>query len=250
MKKTTLLLVAMLIVTVSCQPAPTATPIPPTPTAIPPTSTPIPPSPTSLPTATATATLQPTSTPTLTPIPRPTGNLVLNKDYTTANQCETGSGSWGEDYWQNGECHFLVKGSGGGFSVTGNFKNFILQAQIWSAIDSGVYALAFRGQGNPRTYFAFGISPKGQFQLIKMIPTQGRQVAVIQPWTESAAIKKGQGKNLLEVIAQGSQITLFANGAQLISITDDSLTEGPIGFGAYQEGHAVINNLKVWALPQ
>ena len=257
MKKTALPLIAMLIVTVSCQPAPTATPIPPTPTAIPPTSTPIPPTSTPLPTATATpvpptatATLQPTSTPTLTPITRPTpGNLLLNKDYTTANQCETGSHQVVEGYWEKGECHFVIKGNATGFSVDGNYKNFILQAQIWSGSDSGVYGLAFRGQGNPRTYYVFALRPSGQFQLIKMIPTQCRQTAVLQPWADSTAIKKGQERNLLEVIAQGAQITIFANGAQLTSVTDDGPTEGPIGFGAYQGGHAVINSMKIWALP-
>jgi hypothetical protein len=65
MKNTTALLVAVLMVTVSCQTAPTPTPIPtlslPTLTAIPPTSTRIPPTSTPQPTTTRTAT--PTSTP-------------------------------------------------------------------------------------------------------------------------------------------------------------------------------------------
>jgi hypothetical protein len=49
MKKVTLLLMGLLMVVASCQPAATPTPVPPTPTPIPPTPTPVPPTPTPIP---------------------------------------------------------------------------------------------------------------------------------------------------------------------------------------------------------
>lgn len=81
MKKTTLLLMGLLMVTTSCQPVPTPAPtltptIAPTLTAISiPTSTPVPPTPTSTPTATNTPTLIPTPTGTSTPTVTPTPNF-------------------------------------------------------------------------------------------------------------------------------------------------------------------------------
>jgi hypothetical protein len=155
-----------------------------------------------------------------------------------------------QSYCQDGELHLLATGSSPTYKSTGTsgtFRDFVMQVQMRSVIDSGAYGLAIRGQGNPRTFLIFGISTKGQYQVLKW--SVGSPVTTVKPLTDSTAIKKGQATNLLQVIAQGQQIALSANGEQLVSITETTLTEGAVGLIVYEQGHVAASNLRVWAQP-
>lgn len=242
MKKTTLLLIAVLIVTVSCQSAPTLapTPVPSTPTQVPIVTSPPP-----------TPTLPPTRTPTPTPMPRPTGDLLYSRDfkYPAENyMCQESTSPYGKYYCQDGEYHAI---NIGGNNITAwrenSLQDFIAQAQIRAIGESGSVGLVFRGQTNPSRYYIFRIRPAGQFQLVKW-PESLFLNPVIIPWTDSAAIKKGDVTNELEVFAQGTQITLRANGQQLASVADDYFPQGSLGPVATEGGHMAMSNIKVWAL--
>ncbi len=193
-----------------------------------------------------------TATPVLTPTARPAGALVVNEDFSdTSRWC---LGSWigrfpeKEQYCQNGEFHYVLKTTGSAHSgMWGMFKDFIAQIEARAVTDAVPYGLFFRLDNPPGGYY-FKVRPTGQYMLSKWLPAdQKKPETVLVEWSDSGAIKKGQAVNLLEVIAQGTQITLLANGEQLASTTDATFSVGVIGM-TVGEGHAVFDNLKVWDL--
>ena len=72
-------------------------------------------------------------------------------------------------------------------------------------------------------------------------------------WTESEFINSGNTGNLLKVSAFGPEITVWANGQQLASVTDDSLSHGNFGLfvGTFAEPFTWVSydNLKLWTPP-
>ena len=84
---------------------------------------------------------------------------------------------------------------------------------------------------------------KGQFSLMKY--SGGNRINLIEP-TDSPAIKKGEATNTLQVVAQGSRFTLYANNVELARATDASYLDGLVGIGAADGAHVVFDNLKVW----
>ena len=200
---------------------------------------------------TPTSIISPTITPIITPTP--VEKLVFEKEFKDPAEpwCEGGSYDFGDFYCQDGEYHLVAKGEGNIATMNdGDFKNFILQAQMHSIENVGGYGVVFRGQNNsPATFYIFQISPhNGQYQLIKWSQRED-QNGVLIPWTDSDAIKKSLETNELKVLGQGSQITLYINGEQLATITDDSFTHGTVGPVVTGQGHAALIYLKVWELP-
>lgn len=233
MTKTALLLIAVLFVIVGCQAAPTPTPVPtsppPTPTAIPPTSTPNPPSPT----------------------PRPTADLIVSEDFGDQSSwwCQRETGPV-DMYCQDGELHMVSKGERRWKGAGNSYRDFIVQVQARFIGDAGAYSLQFRAgsESNPPHYI-FWVTPKGQFALTKWVPTPGTDKGsqlILVDLTESAAIKKGEATNTLQVIAQGSRITLYANNVELVRTIDTSYSEGRVGLGVAESAHAAFDNLKIW----
>ncbi len=110
----------------------------------------------------------------------------------------------------------------------------------------GSYGIAFRGQDERDMYYVFRIRPGGQYQLIKWSPSQ--QDAVLIPWTDSTAIKKGQASNQLEVTALGSEISHSVNNEKMANIIDTSFAEGSVGPVATELGHAAVSTIKVWEI--
>ncbi len=223
-----------------------------TPTATPTaTRTTIPPTPTStrtLPTPTMTQTPQMLST-----VPRAAGVLVHTDDFgdPSTRWCEKVSHAAYERYCLNGELHFIEKSGGHSSFSQGRYKDFIMQVQARSETGSGEYGVIFRGTrdgASPPSYYIFKLKPTGRFGLTKWLQDV-QQEAVLVEWTESSAINKGQATNLLEVVANRTQISLFVNGVHLITTSDASFSEGLVGMLAGQGAHAVFDNLKVWMLP-
>jgi hypothetical protein len=105
-------------------------------------------------------------------------------------------------------------------------------------------ALIFRVVLEPEAYvfLAFG---DGTYELVKW-DDQGNPTKLI-PITSSTAIHTGLNQiNDLKVIADGSTLTLFANGKQLQQITDASYPDGTIALGAAATGtEAVFSQLIV-----
>ena len=58
----------------------------------------------------------------------------------------------------------------------------------------------------------------------------------LQPWTPSPSIKTGGAWNKLRVVANGSDLAFYINGALVWSGTDASLTSGSAGIMMYSDG--------------
>ena len=50
-----------------------------------------------------------------------------------------------------------------------------------------------------------------------------------QDWTASSALNQGEASNHLMVVRRGTQIAVYASGADLITVTDSSVTSGRVG---------------------
>ncbi len=163
--------------------------------------------------------------------------------------CKLWSEPWGEYYCQGGEYHLVnhaVNASGQHITPMGggDYQDFLAEASIRLVSRAGSYGIGFRGT-NEELYF-FQARPTGQYRLI-FGSTSGEVTLV--PWTRSDALRQGGAVNLLQVRAEGSEITLYANGIELASVKDNSRSDGSIALVAAENGHAAVSSLKVWKLP-
>jgi hypothetical protein len=184
--------------------------------------------------------------------PTPAGVLVFDREFKDLSEpwCEESHYDFGDFFCQDGELHLVARGYGNiATSSAGDFKDFILQAQMRSIEKDGAYGVVFRGTSQPATFYIFQLKPTGHYQLIKWSQIQEQNGELI-PWTASDAIRKDQNPNELKVIAQGPQITLYVNGEELADIIDTSLTSGEVGPVATQMGHAAVSYVKAWELPE
>ncbi len=227
MKKTSLLLITALFIVVSCQPAPTIV----LPTLVLPTSTPP---------------LTPTSIPP-SPTSRPTADLVLNEEFADPSSfwCQKETGAKIDWYCQDGELHAVSKDlhSFQWRSIRTPYKDFIMQVQVRFVGDAGSAALVFRATlgVQPSMYVSF-VCPTGCGSLAKY--SEGKQSLLI-PSTNLPAIKQ-EATNTLQIVAQGSRFTFYANNVELARYNDASYSEGQLGMGAADGAHVVFDNLKIW----
>jgi len=91
---------------------------------------------------------------------------------------------------------------------------------------SQAYGLLFRFQDNAN-FYGFLIDPEaGDYALYVR---EDGSWSVIAGWTVSSAVRTGENSNRLRAVCQGSQITLYANGQQLTTVTDTTFTRGKLG---------------------
>ncbi len=193
-------------------------------------------------------TVEPTAVPaTITSTFESTLRVVLDKNFKKDEWCNGGSYPFGDFYCQDGEFHAIAKGVGNIASPGGSyvFVDFVVETQMRIIGDSGAYGVEFRGrQSSPASFYIFQVRPSGQYQLIKWSQEKS-QNAVLIPWTDSPSIKKGAAANLLRVMAQGDQITLFANGDKLANISDASFSQGFASPVATEQGHVAVSTFQV-----
>jgi uncharacterized protein YraI len=185
------------------------------------------------------------------PTPTPKPGFLLEDDFS-----DPASG-WperndGDKWWyENGEFHGLVKGphylvwQGYPGKV---FSDFTLEAdarKVDGPNDAG-YGLAFRIAGWSNVY-VFNIAGDGNYTLFKIVDGQRSDVV---GWTSALdVINKGNSTNHLLVVCQGSHIWAYINGQLVADVTDDSHTEGEIGFSIESQEvsdlHVVFDNIVV-----
>ena len=176
-------------------------------------------------------------------------NLVIDKDFKNLSEpwCDDVSYSFGRFYCQEGEFHIKNESAGNIATMTaGDFKNFKLEVLMRSLDNSGSYGVVFGVQDDAALYYLFRIRPSGQFQLIKW--SQAQPDLVLIPWTDSPAINKGLVSNQLDVVVVGTQIRISINNEQVAELMDTNFAHGSVGPVATEQGHAVINSMKVWEL--
>jgi hypothetical protein len=119
------------------------------------------------------------------------------------------------------------------------FEDFDFQVKIRMAKKVGPMALsgvAFWAKDYDNHY-DFVVNQAGQFAITRQT---GKRTLTLQSWTDSPAVKKGEGEtNLFRVVAKGNQATLFVNGTQVYALKGFPPPGGSlIGFiGCSPQGH-------------
>jgi hypothetical protein len=234
---------------------PTNTSVPPTATAVPPTSTPTPVPPTATP-APPTATPRP---PTATSVPTSQAGAAL---YT--QEFKNGLGTFSEaendtvkTYLKDGTLRKLmkVKDWHGWSRLPNSYSNFIAEAVILTTAggENSGGGLTFREtiKDGESSYYRCQITSAGEYYCDRRDGAAEKKVVDIVKYTVHPAIKKGENqKNTLRMVAKGAQITMYANGVQMVSFTDDTLTDGRMGLSAsgfYNPGVEVaFESVRVW----
>jgi hypothetical protein len=125
--------------------------------------------------------------------------------------------------------------------------------------------IAFRSSppsdGCCRTEYVFQVNSSGRYFLRRWITqhldekTYACPQVYIVPVTQSPYLRTGMATNRLKVVAQGNQITLYANDHFLTSVTDVTYTSGKVGLvdATYQaygnESEVAFDNLLIWSVP-
>jgi hypothetical protein len=193
--------------------------------------------------ATKLPTRTPRPSPTRTQRPSPTATRRASPTLTTSTtyteNFSQDRGNWtlttssnGERWLEDGELHIKV--------LTANYV-------IWSRLEDyryddltmevdarvvsgsgGNYGLLFRVENNDN-YYRFVVSTTGRYRVMKLV---NRSWENLKSWTTSSAVKTGKSTNRLKVVAQGSSITVYANGQELTAVTDSDFTRGEVALVA------------------
>jgi len=128
-----------------------------------------------------------------------------------------------------------------------DFDDFTLQvdAQQTVGVGDNEYGVIFR-YVDENNFYSFDVSGDGSFSLFKQ---ENDEWVTVVDWQESADINPTGELNHLKVTCQGDRITLYANGHELATVTDDSFAQGDIGLfaGTFDEPEveAIFDNLRV-----
>jgi len=111
------------------------------------------------------------------------------------------------------------------------FSDFHLTVEATQAAgpDDNEYGVLVRMQDTEH-FYRFSISGDGYYLASKYDGEEWEPLS--GDWIHSDVIRPGAATNLLEVIAQGATMTLFANGVQLIQVEDTDYSRGDIGLYA------------------
>lgn len=207
------------------------------------------------PTATPTipTTLQVTTT---ASVQIPTGTLVLDDPLR-----DTGKGyQWDQTSLSGGRCAF----ANGAYHVTATQLGIIscnpqakvpalgnLTFQVQMTIISGDEGgLAFRVNQATTQFYYFGVTGDGSYHLDSVDGSFNLPNTLLQG--SNAAIKKGLNvSNVLTVVANGPQISLYVNRALVGKVTDSAFTSGQLGLVAGDMGNTTdvaFTGAKAWKL--
>jgi len=107
--------------------------------------------------------------------------------------------------------------------------------------------VTFRFQ-DPANFYRFSVNANGAYRLNKQEDGEYQEIGP-GGWTASPAIKTGTATNHLKVVAVGPQISVYANGERLTTVTDDTFDKGNFGFIAGRDTGPVtvaFDNLRLY----
>jgi eukaryotic-like serine/threonine-protein kinase len=206
------------------------------------------------PTAQATPTLQasPTRSTLQNPYPPHTGSLVLNDPLINNSK----GYMWDVGTFANGgSCSF----TGGSYHVSVSIQGRLLacdagaatlgdlayevQMTILTGDRGGIF---FRQVGTQGPYYYFSIKIDGTYELDGF---NGKNLNVLRRGN-STTIKTGLNQsNLIAVVAQGSNISLYVNAQSIDQITDTTSIRGLVGVAANatnKPAEVAFSNARVW----
>ncbi|HZO71090.1 MAG TPA: protein kinase [Ktedonobacteraceae bacterium] len=126
-------------------------------------------------------------------------------------------------------------------------RNFALQVDM-TIISGDFGGIIFRLHGNQFYYFRVGQNGSYFFKVYTDTSGAGNVLA----HGNSKAINTGlQKHNILAIVANGSNFTLYVNNTPINTQPDDSYSQGALGLAAEAETgptNVAFSNLKIWAL--
>lgn len=174
----------------------------------------------------------------------PTSGLVANSRLTDT-----------ERYYGNGQYHIVVNqprtGAYAAWTAAGqNYADVAIEVEATyqnAGRDLGS-GLIVRGKDQNNQY-TFIIRQDRTYFIRRTVDGQEKTLSGL---SKSESIHPGAATNILSVIAQGPQLSFFANGHLLDTITDDTFTVGRVGLYAGTDttggNHVTFDNARIWDL--
>jgi hypothetical protein len=238
-----------------------------------PTDTPIPPSATALPASPTSVPASPTSPPTLTATSTP--DLLFPTAVSGDPSLVLGPPTWTDSFSSDtnwtlfDEACFSSVIADGKYVMTGKLaalcwevswprvKNFYLNALAQTTTicpANGSYGLLFRAP-DPKSGYIFRVTCEGKYMLSTWDGDKDEGETLIKP-TSSSAIRSGPNQtNLIGVMAQEKNLSLYVNGIPVAVVEDSAFSEaGLFGFairGGDGDEPITVNfdEINYWELP-
>ncbi len=129
-----------------------------------------------------------------------------------------------------------------------NFSNFVYEVQM--TMISGDYAgITFCADKPNGTYYFFYIKPDGEYALKTF--SHDQPINTLRSSSTSVIHTGLNSSNLIAVVVQNGNISLYVNQGLIDSVSDNTYSHGQIGVFAGNDSHsaeAVFSNAKVWTL--
>ncbi len=189
------------------------------------------------------------------PYPPFTGMLVLNDPLSGNNQ----GNNWQTYQDSLSSCQF----AGGAYHVTENlsgffadcfsdpyFSDFTYEVQM-QIVHGDCGGIMFRGDATHSKFYYFRVCQDGSYTLFLYKDNKSADAQTLTRGS-SLSIHTGLSKtNIIAVVANGSQLSLYANQNLIVNIINSSYTRGHVGVAAEDIGNqteVVFSNAKVWTL--
>lgn len=112
----------------------------------------------------------------------------------------------------------------------GNFQDFALEvrARQVSGAPENSYGVLLR-YIDDSNFYRFDLTGDGHYAVLK---SERGEWEMLVDWQASARIRPLGEENLVKVVCQGSGMTFYANGQELVTVEDDSFERGDVGLFA------------------
>jgi len=130
-------------------------------------------------------------------------------------------------------------------------SDFVVEGEATFEEYQDVCHMGFTLRYNDGDFYRFLISTNGMYYFGKY---DNDEWTALIDWHESSALNTGNAKNVLKVVCDGDEFTLYANDILLGSCGDSSLASGEISIDAETEDLgglvASFDNIKVWDISE
>lgn len=195
------------------------------------------------------------------PYPSNNGRLALNDPL---HDNSSNSYPWYEGSDTTGACTFTGGAYRASASQHGNyylctpgpsFSEFTYEVQM-TVLQGDGGGIVFRADAVNFKFYRFLINQSGSYALYRNKDNISGDATTLTAGSltvgSSPSIHTGLNQpNLIAVVANGSNITLYVNHRQIAQVSDGTYSQGQIGVFAEDEGQqteVVFSNAKVWAL--
>lgn len=187
------------------------------------------------------------------------GKPVYQDALTNANNANTLAANWDQD----NKCVFASDGyhvkegtdwHGCRESAFG-YQNAAITAnvRILSGLTGGLFFRISTDMFGEYSGYLFEMNNAGMYRIALFSQRITATITPLKKWMFSPALRQGStATNTLQVIAQGTNLSFYANGAFLVQLTDSTYSSGVIAFYATTNGKTpadvVYSNLKLYPL--